>query len=116
MKAYVANTVNGLVLVFIGFLGAVNSTSETAFIAPVVGSFLLCLTPFLKKEMLWSMWLMSFVTFVFFVLLCIRPLPEFIAESPMNLAKIFRTVTMIFSCFIALLVYLRFFKGEYGNQ
>lgn len=122
MKPYIANIINGVILVFLGLLGAKYAMetfpdpSMAIYIMPIIGSLLLIMTPGIKKESETVLHIAIVLTFCSFLMLLFFPLRKCLANSPRNMEQILRVTTMCFSCLLALVVFVKgFLKSRKAN-
>ncbi|MEO1434109.1 MAG: hypothetical protein AAFV80_01140 [Bacteroidota bacterium] len=114
MKPYQINLVNAIVLILIGLWGAQASDaitgdgSKTAFIPVIFGVIFLACHPMFKKENKAVAHIVVLFTFLFIVAMAGKPLPAAI-NSGDNM-RILRTVLMILSSVVAMVIYIKSFR------
>jgi len=110
MKPYIANTINGVVLVFLGLLGAkyamdtFPNPSKSIYLAPLLGSFFLMLTPGIKNMNKTIGKIVAILSCLLFILLLGFPLRKILTDEVMNTEQLLRVATMSFSCLLATIV------------
>jgi hypothetical protein len=106
MKPYMANLINGAILVVMGLWGyfASEGASFTALIAPAFGVVFLLCTPMMKKENKVVAHIVVLLTLLIIIAL-IKPLMGADGDS----MKILRIGTMMFSSVVAMVVFIKSF-------
>lgn len=106
MQPWRANFINGLILAVLGLWAGLTSASGTAYIPLVFGVIFLALTPFMKKQnkvvahIVVVLTLLALIGFI-------KPLMGAIDRG--STTGILRTATMLVSCIVALVVFIKSF-------
>jgi len=122
MKPYVANIINGVILVALGLIGAwvamnnFDDPSKTIFIAPAFGALFLLLTPGMKKDNKVVAHIVVLFTLLLLIMFVAVPLPKAIAADPRDMGKVLRITTMSFSCLLAIVVFVKSFINARKNK
>ncbi len=102
MKPYVANLINGVILIALGLWGAMESSSPTAYIAPAFGLIFILCTPMMKKEN-------KVVAHVVVLLTLLLAVALFMPLLKREGIAFIRSLTMLVSCVVALVVFIKSF-------
>jgi len=106
MQPWRANFINGVILAVMGLWAGLTSTSGTAFIPLVFGVIFLICTPFMRNNNKIVAHIVVVLTLLA-IIGFIKPLMGSIERA--NTLGIIRTVVMIFSCIVALVVFIKSF-------
>jgi len=106
MQPWRANFINGLILAVLGLWAGISSPSATAYIPLIFGLIFLACTPFMKKHNKVVAHIVVVLTLLAIFGL-VKPLMGAIERS--DTVGILRVGTMIVSCIVALVVFIKSF-------
>lgn len=104
-----ANTINGLVLVILGFLNYISSaTPSTIVLIPsIFGIIFIATTPVLKKDNKWLYFSIIGLNFLLLGLLSQQLIQVLNASNEIRVLS--RLATMLFSCLVATFVFVKYY-------
>ena len=104
-----ANTINGLVLVLLGFFAYFTNTNPTVIglIPPISGIIFIAATPMLKRNKQWLYFFIIGLNVLLIGLLSQQFLEALANDSDMRILS--RLGTMLFSCLVATFVFVKYY-------
>jgi len=106
MQPWRANFINGVILAIMGLWAGLTSASPTAFIPLAFGIIFLICTPFMQKGNKVVAHIVVLLTLMVIIAL-IKPLTGAIGRGSM--LSTIRLIVMIFSCAVAMVVFIKSF-------